>query len=442
MRNYVHTTERRRAYDDADSFIDAATRVHAGHYRYDKTIYINAHTKVDIICGTHGVFQQTPTNHVQGKGCPRCKAEAFGARHRSSLDDFISKALLIWGSRWSYAQTIYTGARDLLTIGCPLHGLFQQTQSNHLSGKVGCTRCNHMQSRGEDQIAALMATWTEVKQRDRQILRPREIDIYLPEKKLAIEYCGEYWHSHGTREEEKQNKLKHHQKYVDCQAQGIRLLTIYESEWVNRNYAIRRLLRNAVGKGRGKLMARKCELRSVPSIEAQAFYERYHPQGGAGAGRHYGLYWKNKLVACMRFTLGANDRGATKERTWTLTRYATRVTVAGGASRLFKAFLGEVKPKEVKSFSDNRYFGGGMYEQLGFVLEEEALPDYQVWSPKLGLRPKSHYQRRLLPRRLEDHGLEERFDPTTDLRTEMEMTFLMGARRLYDCGRKRWVWSA
>jgi len=148
------------------------------------------------------------------------------------------------------------------------------------------------------------------------------------------------------------------------------------------------------------------------------------------------------MVACMRFTLGGNDRGrGAKNREWTLSRYATRLSVAGAASRLFKAFVKEERPESVKSFSDNRLFSGGMYEQLGFELVEDVGPDYQVWSPKIGLRPKPHYQRRVLPKRLEEHGVEESFDPKTDPRTEAQMTYLMGAGRIYDCGKKRWVWT-
>ena len=222
------------------------------------------------------------------------------------------------------------------------------------------------------------------------------------------------------------------------------MITLLESEWKEHNYAVRRLLRNAVGKSKGKLMARKCELRKVSNADARVFYDRYHPQGGAGNGEHYALFWKGKMVACMRFVLGANDRGAgAANRVWTLGRYATRITVAGAASRLFKEFVREFNPPIVKSFSDNRFFDGGMYEQLGFALEADVPEDYQVWSPKLGLRPKSHYQRRLIPKRLEEHGMDPtQFDPATDSRTEAEMTYLMGARRLYDCGKKRWVWTA
>lgn len=143
----------------------------------------------------------------------------------------------------------------------------------------------------------------------------------------------------------------------------------------------------------------------------------------------------------MRFALGANDRGNNANRVWTLARYATRVNILGGASKLFKAFVKDEQPELIKSFSDNRYFSGGMYEQLGFTMELESQPDYQVWSQKLGLKPKTYYQRRTLQKRLNDHNINETYDSETDSRTEKEMTYIMGAGRIYDCGKKRWVWK-
>lgn len=328
------------------------------------------------------------------------------------------------------------------TFFCIVHSeIVTAAPHNVLRGANPCPKCNHMKSSPEDAVAKLMSLFTPVDQRNRTLIKPKELDILLPEKRLAIEYCGEYWHSHGDSSDEASRSMNHYQKYKACEAAGVRLITMYESEWMNHNYAVRRLLRNAAGKSRGKLMARKCDLRKVETKDAREFYERYHPQGGNGGGEHYGLYWKDKLVACMRFTLGANDRGLNKQRMWTLTRYATRITVSGGASRLFKAFVAEHNPKQVKSFSDNRYFGGGMYEQLGFALVEETKPDYAVWHPKLGLLPKSHYQRRVLPMRAKELGMDIQFDPETDPRTEQDITYLLGGRRIYDCGKKRWVWT-
>jgi hypothetical protein len=301
-----------------------------------------------------------------------------------------------------------------------------------------------MASAGEAAVLALCSAFAETQSRVNPFAGDkRELDVYVPSHSFAVEYCGDFHHACKTDEQEQKYKNRHYQKYVDCKALGVRLITLYESEWLNHNYAVRRLLRNALGKGKGKLMARKCELKKVDAATAAVFYDRYHPQGGAGNGEHYGLFWRGKLVACMRFTFGANDRGAAAAaRMWTLTRFATRVTVAGGASRLFKAFVDEHNPAQVKSFSDNRFFEGGMYAQLGFALDAERGADYQVWSPKLGLRPKSHYQRRNIPARLREHGIEDTFDPETDPRTETDMLYLMRCGRLYDCGKKRWLWTA
>lgn len=376
----------------------------------------------------------------------RNKAAAEGREvrdlNRTPIQEVVARLQEVHAGKLQYVSG-YTSMTTNALFFCTLH---EKTAYAHphnvLRGAIPCSECNHMRSDAENAVASFVARFTTAQQRNRQLIRPRELDIYMPEKQMAVEFCGDYWHSHGNKEDEVARKNRHHEKYLACKNLGIRLLTIYESEWAQRNYAIRRLLRNALGRSRGKLMARKCTLGKPTIAQARAFYDRYHPQGGDGSGEHYGLFWKGKLVACMRFSFGINDRGESKNRVWTLSRYATRITVAGAASRLFKAFVEEFNPQEVKSFSDNRYFEGGMYQQLGFALEAELPPDYQVWSPKFGLRPKTLYQRRNIPQRLQEHGMGNSFDPETDPRSESEMTFLMGCRRLYDCGKKRWVWKA
>jgi len=416
--------------------------VHGDRYDYSRVQYKDYKQPVEITCPEHGAFFQTPDNHYRGKqGCPKCKGARIRAAKQLSVEEFIRRATVVHEGKYLYERTQFTNMLSgVVTVLCPQHGAFTQSPVNHLAGKVGCLRCNHMKSRGEEAVAAYMGLFCGVKRRDKSSIPPKELDIFVPEHNLAVEYCGDYWHSLDTAEKVKTQKEAHYKKYLACKNLGIRLLTIYESEWAQRNYAIRRLLRNALGRSRGKLMARKCTLGKPTIAQARAFYARYHPQGGDGSGEHYGLFWKGKLVACMRFSFGINDRGEKKSRVWTLSRYATRITVAGAASRLFKAFVEEFNPQEVKSFSDNRYFEGGMYQQLGFALEAELPPDYQVWSPKFGLRPKTLYQRRNIPARLAEHGVGEVFDPEIDPRSESEMTFLMGCRRLYDCGKKRWVW--
>lgn len=440
----AHTpkSDRKVQIRDTLSFVAACQKTHGGAYDYSAAVWQGAKAPVEIICKAHGSFWQKSDNHKAGKGCPKCRDARTGLRCLTTKDQFVAKAQAFWGEAYSFEEAVYKGSHTKVVVICHEHSIrFTQTPTNLLSGKGGCPKCNHMASAPEEAVADLMALFTSVERRDRSLLKPYELDIVLPEKSLAIEYCGEYFHSSGDQESEVKMATKHIAKHKACAEKGIRLITVFESEWKNHNYAVRRLLRNAVGAGRGKVMARKCELRPVEHPEAVAFYDRYHPQGGAGYGAHYGLFWKGKLVACMRFTEGANDRGANKSRTWTLSRYATRVTVTGGASRLFKAFVEDKNPKTVKSFSDNRFFSGGVYEQLGFELVEDSAADYQVWHKKLGLKPKTHWQRREIQSRAKDLGIDLDFDHETDPRTERDMTYLLGGRRIYDCGKKKWVWT-
>jgi hypothetical protein len=56
--------------DKTKDFIDKVILVHGEKYDYSKVEYINARTKITIICKVHGEFQKTPNDHLNGKqGC-------------------------------------------------------------------------------------------------------------------------------------------------------------------------------------------------------------------------------------------------------------------------------------------------------------------------------------------------------------------------------------
>lgn len=56
-----------------EQFVDEAKEIHENLYSYENVHYVGAHTKVEIICHQHGSFLQTPSIHLRGSGCPRCK---------------------------------------------------------------------------------------------------------------------------------------------------------------------------------------------------------------------------------------------------------------------------------------------------------------------------------------------------------------------------------
>lgn len=116
-------------------FISKSMSVHNGIYSYDNSLYVNARTKVLITCGMHGDFEQQPNNHMQGQGCPRCKALAKLDKHT-----FIEKAKKTHGDLYNYDKTVYVTNKIKVLITCETHGDFEQTPNNHIQGR-GCRKC-------------------------------------------------------------------------------------------------------------------------------------------------------------------------------------------------------------------------------------------------------------------------------------------------------------
>ena len=117
-------------------FIEKAKKVHGDRYDYQKVDYVNNKTKVTIICRKHGIFLQTPNNHLKGRGCPMCSNNK-----KLTLEEFIEKAKKVHGeNRYDYSKVDYVNAVTKITITCSIHGEFLQNPYSHLNGQ-GCPKC-------------------------------------------------------------------------------------------------------------------------------------------------------------------------------------------------------------------------------------------------------------------------------------------------------------
>ncbi len=128
-----------------EEFIAKARAVHGDKYDYSKVIYINANTDIIIICPIHGEFEQRPNHHVCGSECRQCGNIETGNKLKSNLEEFIQKARKIHGDKFDYSKFIYVNARTNGIIICPIHGEFEQTPDNHLSGS-DCSKCSNVYS--------------------------------------------------------------------------------------------------------------------------------------------------------------------------------------------------------------------------------------------------------------------------------------------------------
>lgn len=253
----------------------------------------------------------------------------------------------------------------------------------------------------------------------------KELDIFLPDLNLAIEYNGLYWHNDTRISDD-----YHFNKFMTAKSSGIHLIQIFSDVWKSRREVVERFLSNKVSHG-DRIYARCCDLKKISSKEASAFLDTHHLQGASKSPVAYGLYHKNILVSVMVFSkprlgVGKNQTG------YELVRFASAKVVVGGASKLLTAFLKDYpETKEVYSFSDNTYSLGDLYQKLGFEHESDIPPSYYYVGPDFSVR---HHRFKFRKAALRDMGVD------TSLLTEKQIMIGLGYVRVYDAGKVKWVY--
>ncbi len=122
-------------------FKEKACRVHGiGKYDYSETEYASCFKPVAISCLQHGTFWQTPNVHVSGHGCPKCWRSRLAVLRTTPINMFIHKANKVHLDKYDYSNSDYVHCSKKISIGCKIHGIFEQTPTAHLSGH-GCRRC-------------------------------------------------------------------------------------------------------------------------------------------------------------------------------------------------------------------------------------------------------------------------------------------------------------
>lgn len=124
-----------------NEFIIGAIEVHGDMYDYSLSKYNNAHEPVKIICKSHGIFNQNANSHIKGRGCPECAKLKLGLSLRGCTSSFINKSKLVHGDMYDYSSVQYQTNTTKVKIRCNIHGVFDQSPADHLSG-CGCPLCN------------------------------------------------------------------------------------------------------------------------------------------------------------------------------------------------------------------------------------------------------------------------------------------------------------
>lgn len=230
---------------------------------------------------------------------------------------------------------------------------------------IRCTSCPRHSSRGEDELRECLQQFSPVK--DRKILKGKELDIWIPSKNVAIEYCGLYWHSD---KHDRMTQSYHHDKMNLCEAQGIRLITLFEDEWIDKKEICLSRIRHILGATEKKLDARKCNLKEAEQEQAINFLNSNHLDGCSDSfERAFGLFFEEELVAVA--VVGSQESRKMIE----LKRFACLLDhhIRGAVSKLFSAvrlYAESNGYEEIHTLCDRRWGVDQIYKQLGFELHE------------------------------------------------------------------------
>jgi len=382
--------------------------------------------KLLMKCKIHGEFSQTLRNFFVGKGCPKCSLDS----RKLTNEDFILKAKNIHKDKYSYEKTVYLNNHKKVIITCPIHGDFEQKPSHHLQG-MGCKNCTNSVSNKEREVYDFVKSVYsgEIIQNSKKILsnneKKYELDIFIPEFNLGIEYNGNFWHS-----EQQKGKDYHYKKYLFSKKLGINILNIYSHEWINQKEIIKSIIKNKLNLFDKIIYARKCSVQLINKEQEKDFLEKNHLQGYINSSVCFALVFDNEIVMAMSFGEGRFEKGKLE-----LLRLASKLNtkVIGGSNRLFKHFLdSDYFIKDLITYSNNDHFSGKIYEKLGFKFIKETNPSYYYFKIR---NEDIIYSRQMFQK----HKLKDKLKDFDENLTEYENMLKNGYDRVWNTGNKKFI---
>lgn len=403
-----------------------------GEYKNNRTKILVRHKK----CGK--TFETVPYNFLKtDEGCPHCVGDTIAKAVAWTNEKFLSEI----GERkdeYAFLEEYKNFATPIKVKHLVCGEAFRVSPSNFLRGSR-CPSCKY--STGEGQVFRMLKTQfpdEDMQHGNRKILpHGRELDIWLPNHNLAIEYDGLAFHSVKgllrSHPKWSEPEAANYQKWKtdECEKLGIRLIHIFEDEWLEHPEIVEDKLRAILHAPMKRYYARKLQIKPVPREVADEFYEANHIQGKTNVSVSVGLYDGNELLALQSFLPYTRKK---MDGAWELVRYATKlgVHIIGGFSKCLKWFEREHSPNAVVSFADRRWCDpfSNVYESSGFVNDGKAPKSY--WYVKA---PKRYHKASFRKDRIKVK-FPKVYSPA---KTEAQMMKEIGLQRIYDCGLIRYI---
>lgn len=292
-------------------------------------------------------------------------------------------------------------------------------------GRTLCTKCNKLNSNfrssGEIEICNFLDINNIKYETSVRNIIKGELDIFIPDYNISIEYNGIFWHSEYFK-----NNKYHFEKYKKCFDKNIQLIQIWEDEWLINKEKVKSVILSKLGIYEQKIWARKCIFKIVDYKEKDKFLDDNHLQGSSRSSINIALYYNDDIVSMMTF----GKRRINSKETYELIRYCNKrnTIVVGGASKLFKYFLENYDVSKIVSYSDNNISNGDIYKTLNFNYTNETINYY--WCDG----KKRYHRFTFNKKRLISKGYDSN-------KSGLEIMRELGYYRIFGSGIKTWIYE-
>lgn len=256
-------------------------------------------------------------------------------------------------------------------------------------------------------------------QGSRSIIYPKEIDIYMPNNKLAIEYNGIYYHT----ETKGRGYSYHLNKTIECEKLGIQLLHIFDFEWNNTTTQDiwKSMIKTRLGLS-SRIYARNCKFDKVSTDAAKKFMNENHLEGFVGGNYKYGLYHNDELVQCIIISKSRYN----KKYNFELIRLASKknIVIVGGIKKILSN-INDIKGSVI-TYANRRYSTGNSYMVTNMKPLTSSGPNV-FYTSKNGsiIETRQKYQKHKLS------NILPTFNPELSAWKNLEKN---GFDRFWDCG--------
>lgn len=460
-----------------EEYIDKLRQVHGNKYDYSKVNYVNAKTKINIICSRHGVFSQLPYQHLKGQGCPKCKS--------SKLENLLIRLFDKKGLRYTYQykvkndKTLYCDflLNDYDTvIECQGEQHFIPTSFDK---NKNINRCKESYEKileydnlkyaycinnGLDIVYFTIPKYFNTENvnintsfyKDKNLLTNTEQLLEYINNKQSTDTSDSFFNFYEdirknvNKDVINVNKTIRYKDYIVLyvplepnkrsdlndrrrmyKKRSYNVIIVFEDEYVNHREIVLSKIRHLFKLDKlPKIMARKCLINTIKQNDARDFLNNNHIQGFVNSSIYLGAYYNNQLIAVMSFIKEPGDK-------WNLSRFASdnNYICCGLGGKLFDYFIRNYNFKSIKSFADKRWTYNtekNIYLDLGFKEVQNVMPDYRYFKGGEKVRHhKFNFRKQILHRK---YGLDMNL-------TETEMVKQLGYNRIWDCGLIKYVYT-